>query len=57
MAKPSGYLHGDNPRIVDYLIYKREPVNFWELNKEIGDEIEVKTFFFFREHYDFGTGI
>ena len=31
----------------------------WEKNREIGDEIKVKTvfFFFFREHFDFGRKI
>ena len=30
---------------------------FWEKNSEIQQQIEVKTFFFFREHLDFGSKI
>ena len=30
---------------------------FWEKNSEIRDRIEVMTFFFFRDHYDFGRKI
>ena len=30
---------------------------FWEKNRKIRDRIEVKTFFFFRDHYKFGRKI
>ena len=40
-----------------FFYFLENTLRFWEKNSKIRDEIELKTFFFFRDYYDFGRKI